>query len=131
MEEIVRPAHAHVSVCPQWKEPSNARLRHLGKEAGLGGWVLTIGCGVLSAGPLFAWYPLLAELRAKGVSNALLSAFLYSRALKLPLLPLMVHYFGPAYTALFSASILVVSVLSGLLMGLLTNDRHPEIGDRP
>lgn len=102
-------------------------LRHLGKAAGIKGWALTIGCGVLSAGPLFVWYPLLADLKAKGMSGALLSVFLYSRALKLPLLPLMVHYFGLAYTILFSVSILVFSVLIGWLMGLLVDDRPPKL----
>lgn len=90
--------------------------RHLGKASGLGGWGLTVVCGVLSAGPLYAWYPLLGELKGKGMSGALIATFLYSRALKLPLLPLMVHYFGIAYTVALSACIIVFSVLSGLLM---------------
>jgi uncharacterized membrane protein YraQ (UPF0718 family) len=102
-------------------------LRHLSRAAGFRGWALAIGCGVLSAGPLFAWYPLLADLRAKGMSNALLAAFLYSRALKLPLLPLMAHYFGVAYTVLFAVSILVFSVLNGWIVGLLLkNDALPS-----
>lgn len=103
-------------------------LRHLGRAAGMRGWALTIACGVLSAGPLFAWYPLLAELRAKGMSSALLAAFLYSRALKLPLLPLMAHYFGLAYTILFAASILAASVLTGWLIGMLIDDRVSGAG---
>ena len=106
-------------------------LRHLGRAAGIKGWALTIACGVLSAGPLFVWYPMLADLRAKGMSSALLAAFLYSRALKLPLLPLMVHYFGLAYTVLFSVSILVFSVLSGLVMRLLIKDGDPAAGQTP
>jgi uncharacterized membrane protein YraQ (UPF0718 family) len=104
-------------------------LQHLGRAAGMGGWALTITCGVLSAGPLFAWYPLLADLRAKGMSNAFLAAFLYSRALKLPLLPLMAHYFGLAYTVLFSVSILAASVLTGWFIGMLVDD-HAS-GPRP
>jgi uncharacterized membrane protein YraQ (UPF0718 family) len=106
-------------------------IQHLGRAAGMGGWALTIVCGVLSAGPLFAWYPLLADLRAKGMSNALLAAFLYSRALKLPLLPLMAHYFGLAYTVLFAVSILAASVLTGWLIGMLIGDRPSEEGPSP
>lgn len=93
--------------------------RHLGRSAGVGGWVLTIACGVLSAGPLYAWYPLLGEMREKGMSRALLAAFLYSRALKLPLLPLMLHYFGTAYTVTLSLCIILFSVFCGLLTGQL------------
>jgi uncharacterized membrane protein YraQ (UPF0718 family) len=94
-------------------------VRHLGRASGFGGWALTVACGVLSAGPLYAWYPLLGELKERGMSGALIATFLYSRALKLPLLPLMVHYFGTAYTVALSVCIVVFSVLSGLLMRTL------------
>ena len=90
--------------------------RHLGEATGVGGWILAVVCGILSVGPLYAWYPLLGELKEKGMSGALITAFLYSRALKLPLLPLMVHYFGVAYTVTLSICIVVFSVVSGLLM---------------
>jgi uncharacterized membrane protein YraQ (UPF0718 family) len=91
-------------------------VQHLGKNTGFGGWLLTIICGILSAGPLYAWYPLLGELKDKGMSGALVATFLYSRALKLPLLPLMVHYFGGVYTLALSCCIVGFSVLNGLLM---------------
>jgi uncharacterized membrane protein YraQ (UPF0718 family) len=94
--------------------------------SGLGGWALTMLCGVLSAGPLYAWYPLLAELKAKGMSGALIATFLYSRALKLPLLPLMAHYFGLTYTIALSVCILVFSVLSGLLMKIFMDTEDSE-----
>jgi hypothetical protein len=58
----------------------------------------------------------LGELRDKVMSGALIATFLYSRALKVPLLPLMVHYFGIVYTTTLSVGIIVFSVLSGLLM---------------
>ena len=90
-------------------------VRNLGAASGIGGWALAIVCGVLSVGPLYAWYPLLGELKDKGMSGALIAAFLYARALKLPLLPLMVHYFDAAYTVTLSVCIIVFSVLSGLL----------------
>jgi uncharacterized membrane protein YraQ (UPF0718 family) len=90
--------------------------RHLGAASGVGGWALSIVCGILSVGPLYAWYPLLGQLKDKGVSSALIAAFLYSRALKLPLLPLMVHYFDAAYTVALSVCIVAFSVLSGMLM---------------
>ena len=93
--------------------------QHLGRASGVGGWTLTVVFGILSAGPLYAWYPLLGELKEKGISGALIATFLYSRALKLPLLPLMVHYFGTAYTVALSVCIVVFSVLSGLLMRTL------------
>ena len=91
-------------------------IQHLGRASGFGGWALTVVCGILSVGPLYAWYPLLGELRGRGMSGALIATFLYSRALKLPLLPLMVHYFGISFTLALSVCIIVFSVLNGLLM---------------
>lgn len=44
---------------------------HLGRASGVAGWALTIICGILSVGPLYAWYPLLGELKEKGMSGAL------------------------------------------------------------
>lgn len=99
---------------------------YLGHHAGVRGWALAIVCGVLSAGPLYAWFPLLGELRDKGMSRALIAAFLYSRALKLPLLPLMVHYFGTAYTIAVSLGIVLFAVLCGLVTERAVSDGLPE-----
>jgi uncharacterized membrane protein YraQ (UPF0718 family) len=101
-------------------------VRHLGRAASPGGWALAVVCGIFSAGPLYAWYPLLGELKEKGMSSALIATFLYSRALKLPLLPLMVHYFGAAYTAALSVCIIVFSVLCGLIMKRFAGIDIPE-----
>jgi hypothetical protein len=40
---------------------------------------------------------LLHEVHEKGMQSSLVAVFLYSRAVKLPLLPLMLHYFGTGY----------------------------------
>jgi hypothetical protein len=49
---------------------------------------------------------------------SLASAFLYSRAIKLPLLPLMVHYFGGLYTAVLCIYLLVFAFVSGIAMAI-------------
>lgn len=51
---------------------------------------------------------------------SLAATFLYARAIKLPLLPLMAHYFGLAYTVVLSLCLLVFSVISGWILGRLT-----------
>ena len=105
-------------------------VRYLGKASGVRGWALAVISGVLLVGPLHAWYPLLGDLKAKGMSSALIATFLYARALKLPLLPLMVHYFGVEFTVTLSVCIVVFSVLSGLLMkGLSGLDRASTGGN--
>jgi uncharacterized membrane protein YraQ (UPF0718 family) len=101
-----------------WVKPQRI-ARHLGEESGLRGWAIAMTAGVVSLGPMYLWYPMLRELKEKGVRTPLLAAFLYSRAIKIPMLPVMVHYFGLLYTLLFVLNILLFSVLSGLGMDML------------
>jgi len=86
-----------------------------GKGSGLKGWWVAIIGGILSHGPVYAWYPLLGELKSQGMRPALLAAFLYARSIKLPWLPVMVHYFGLSYTFVFSLYIVLFSVVNGWL----------------
>ncbi|HEC18824.1 MAG TPA: permease [Gammaproteobacteria bacterium] len=86
-----------------------------GAGSGIKGWWVAIVGGVLSHGPIYAWYPLLGELRSQGMRPALLAAFLYARSIKLPFLPVMVHYFGLAYTVVFSLYIVLFSLFNGWL----------------
>ena len=90
--------------------------RNLGREAGIKGWLIAAVGGVLATGPIYAWYALLRELREKGMRASLAAVFLYSRAVKLPLLPLMIHYFGTAYTLVLCVYLLGFSIVSGVLM---------------
>lgn len=64
---------------------------YLGASSGLRGWAVALGAGILATGPVDAWYALLAELRARGMKASLAAAFLHARALKFPLLPLLIH----------------------------------------
>ena len=91
-------------------------VRWLGRESGWRGWLIAPVVGVLSTGPVYSWYALLGDLKDKGMRTALVAALLYARAVKLPLLPLMVHYFGARYTLLLSLLILAFSVINGLAM---------------
>ena len=80
------------------------------------GWLTAIVGGVLSTGPVYPWYALLQDLREKGMKTSLAAVFLYSRAVKLPLLPLLVHYFGITYTMVLIGYLIMFSVISGLVM---------------
>jgi len=90
--------------------------RHLGEGAGARGWVASVVGGVLSMGPIYAWYTVLGDLRRKGMRTGLMAAFLYARAVKPPLLPLMVHYFGLVFTAVLCLYLVVFSVINGILV---------------
>jgi len=90
--------------------------KYLGKQSGLKGWLIAIGAGILSTGPIYAWYALLADLKQQGMRSALMVAFLYSRAVKLPLLPLMIHYFGMGYTLLLCLYLIGFAIVNGIIM---------------
>jgi len=96
--------------------------KYLGKQSGLKGWFFTIAAAVLSTGPSYVWYAILADLKQQGMSSALMAAFIYSRAVKLPLLPLMIHYFGIAYTLLLCLYLIGFSVVNGIVMQNLENN---------
>ena len=89
--------------------------RYLGKEAGVKGWIASVIAGIFSMGPIYAWYTALAELQRKGMRTAFVATFLYSRAVKIPLLPLMIYYFGATYTIVLCLYLMVFSVINGFL----------------
>ena len=91
-------------------------LKHLGKESGLKSWFIAVSAGILSHGPMYAWYPLLEDMRKKGLRDGLVAAFFYARAVKLPLLPLMIDYFGVVFTITLNILIIIASFLQGYLI---------------
>jgi uncharacterized membrane protein YraQ (UPF0718 family) len=98
--------------------------RYLGKGSGIKGWFAAVLGGILSVGSIYAWYTMLSELQQKGMRNALIAVFLYSRAVKLPLLPLMIHYFGVAYTLVLCLYLISFSVISGIVIEKLAPQKH-------
>ena len=75
--------------------------------------------GILSSGPVYMWYPLLSDLQNKGLKNGFIATFLYNRAIKLPILPLMISYFGIVYVLVLTIVMVFVSILQGLIINRL------------
>ncbi|NWG87902.1 MAG: permease [Hydrogenophilaceae bacterium] len=98
----------------------------LGHDSGLRGWLLAVLAGVISTGPVYTWYALLADLRRKGMRTALVAVVLYARAIKLPLLPLLAHYFGLTYMVVLSLFIAAFSIVNGLAMERLVRQPAAE-----
>ena len=90
--------------------------RHLSKESGLKAWIVALSAGILSHGPMYAWYPLIEELKKKGLRDSLIGIFFYARAVKIPLLPIMIGYFGLKYTIILNLYIILGSILQGLII---------------
>jgi len=103
----------------------NQRLaRAADRDSGLRGWVIAVGGGILSHGPVYAWYPLLRELRKQGMRPALIAAFLYARSIKLPWLPVMAQYFGLGYMLILTFYMALFSVVNGWLVGRIMGSDH-------
>lgn len=88
-------------------------VKHLGDKSGAKGWLLALFAGVVSHGPMYAWYPMIEDLRSRGLRDGLVVVFFYARAVKLPLLPLMLDYFGAGFTLVLSLYILIGALLQG------------------
>jgi len=91
-------------------------LKTVGERCGIRGWILSVAGGILSAGPVYMWYPLLIDLKEKGMKTSLVATFLYNRAVKIPLLPLMIFYFGLPFTVVLTCYIIVFSIINGILV---------------
>ncbi|MFO8100992.1 MAG: hypothetical protein R6U37_02320 [Dehalococcoidia bacterium] len=97
-------------------------VRFLGSGAGKRGFILSVVAGIISMGPIYAWYPLLKELRDKGATNSLLAVFLYNRSIKPALLPVMVGYFGWIYVGVLTVFMIAASAVAGYFTGVLSEE---------
>lgn len=86
--------------------------RFLGRSAGLKGVLFSSLAGILSMGPIYAWYPLFKNLKEKGASVFHVANFIGCRSIKPALLPVMVAYFGWEFTLLFMAMSLVAALMT-------------------
>ncbi len=94
------------------------------KGKGIKKWFFVIIGGILSAGPIYMWYPLLAELKEKGLNDGLIACFLYNRAIKIPLLPVFVLYFGVKYILVLSLIMIFTSMMQGLIINKLMEVKY-------
>jgi len=98
--------------------------RYLGRESGVQGWLWALAAGIISHGPMYAWYPLLEDLRSHGMRDGLIVVFFSARTIKIPLLPLMIDYFGWSFTLVVSLYILVGSLVQGWLLEFIERPRN-------
>jgi len=66
--------------------------------------------------------PLLKKLREEGAGNAPIAIFLYNRAVKPFLLPVMIAYFGWAYVVILTALTVLVSMAFGYSMSAIMGE---------
>jgi uncharacterized membrane protein YraQ (UPF0718 family) len=88
-------------------------------SSGIKKWFFSAIAGIFSMGPIYMWYPFLQELKEKGFSDGLIAVFLYNRAIKLPLIPLAVFYFGLKFVVILTFVMFFFSLIQGLLIDKL------------
>ncbi|MFO7872748.1 MAG: hypothetical protein R6U26_03905 [Candidatus Undinarchaeales archaeon] len=90
--------------------------KHLGDEAGLKGWIISISAGIFSTGPIFMWFKLLEKMRKMGMRTSFAAAFLYNRAIKPALIPLLIFYFGWKFTVVLTIYMIIFAVINSLIV---------------
>jgi uncharacterized membrane protein YraQ (UPF0718 family) len=95
-------------------------LKHL-TDRGSKKWFFVVIGGILSSGPIYMWYPLLADFKKKGLSDGLIACFLYNRAIKIPLIPIAISYFNYKYIIILCITMILASIIQGLIINKLFN----------
>ena len=94
--------------------------QYIGEKSGFKGWLIAMAGGILSHGPIHVWYPVLKQLQEKGMKQKFTAVFLYCRSIKIPLLPMMIFYFGLTFTIIFNLYLMIASIILGLIMDYLS-----------
>jgi len=94
-------------------------IKHFGEDSGNKGIIYAVLAGIISHGPMYAWYGLISELRNKGAKDELLIIFFYARAIKIPMLPFMIGIFGIPFTIIITIYILLFAIIQGKLFSKL------------
>lgn len=96
----------------------------LGKGSGIKGVLLPLAAGIISTGPIYVWYPLLRNLKSQGAGNYPIAIFMYNRAVKPFLLPVMVGYFGWQYVVVLTVFMVLGSFVIGYGIDFLTREHE-------
>ncbi|MBW2610274.1 MAG: hypothetical protein JRC68_08010 [Deltaproteobacteria bacterium] len=96
--------------------------KFLGRGAGIKTIILSAAAGIISIGPIYAWYPMLKALREKGAGNSFIAIFLGNRAVKPFLLPMMISFFGWIYVLILTIFTIIGSIVVGYCVDILVKE---------
>ena len=97
--------------------------KYVGEGSGIKGLSLAIFTSILSHGPFYVWYPLLRDLRNEGMKSGLIAFCLYNRATKMPLLPLMIYYFGAPFVVILTGLMIIARIVQGHVVEMIIQCR--------
>jgi uncharacterized membrane protein YraQ (UPF0718 family) len=92
----------------------------LGRGAGIKGILLPAAAGIISTGSIYVWYPFLKNMRERGAGDSSIAIFLYNRAVKPFLLPVMIGYFGWEYVVILTVFTVLGSFIVGYVLDAIT-----------
>ncbi len=100
---------------------SNEMLKkYMWEESWLKWWFIAIFWWILSAWPVYAWYPLMQDLQKKWIKNRFLASFLYNRGIKLQWAPVLISYFWFSYSIILLLVMALFSIPQGLIVEKLS-----------
>ncbi|TIH20227.1 hypothetical protein D0S45_02480 [Marinifilum sp. JC120] len=100
--------------------------RFLGNKTGIKGVFLSGLAGIISMGPIYAWYPLFKDLKEKGASIFIIANFIGCRSVKPVLLPIMLAYFGWQFSTAFVLINLVGAMGTAYLVAMFCPVSSPS-----
>lgn len=90
--------------------------RTLGREGGLRGLLVAVGCGAILIGPPYVIFPLLMSLRRMGARWAVVAIVLAAYALKPQMLPIEAEFLGLPFALVRGGLTLLLAIPLGLLV---------------
>ncbi|MBU4216619.1 hypothetical protein L6270_00520 [Candidatus Parcubacteria bacterium] len=91
--------------------------KHLGADVGWRKWLYVVIGSVIIVGPPYVLFPIFGELKKNGMKNSLIVAFFSNRNVQPVFIPVMIHYFGLAFTVVVSIYVLIFSLVNGYIAG--------------
>lgn len=86
----------------------------LGREGGVKGLLIAVGCGAMLIGPAYVVFPLLMSLRRLGARWAVVAIVLAAYALKPQMLPIEVEFLGLPFAVVRGGLTLLLAIPLGL-----------------
>ncbi|WP_321404289.1 hypothetical protein [Maridesulfovibrio sp.] len=103
-----------------------ALAKFLGSKMGIRGVFFSSLAGVISLGPIYAWYPLFKSLKEKGASIFVIANFIGCRSVKPVLLPVLLAYFGWKFSTVFVLINLIGAMGTAYLVALVCDKSESE-----
>ena len=126
MLSVIPPVFVLMGLMDVWV-PKETMMKYMGREAGLKGCVFAFLLGSLSAGPLYAAFPIAAVFLKKGVSlrNVFLFLGAWSTA-KIPMMLFEITQLGSTFTIVRFCFNLAGTVLLALFMEKTTSAKEAD-----